>query len=162
MTIRFVVGFSLQLALILGLSSIAGAVQNQNYDNRSNQNSANISIQSGLCQEVAAQLQSGDLIFMASGNSLFKKIAEATKSWTTHVGIAMRSAGGDWGMYEAKLMFSTLSPLCNFLDRAGQGGKIAILRYRTEFSRTDLLQIKMESEARLGRAYNIGFDYDSP
>ena len=150
------------LVLLLGIS-VASASAQAAHNGRylgSGGDHALSSYDSGLCQDVADHIHSGDLLYLASGHVFFQKVAKATKSWTAHVGIAMQEANGAWGVYESKLMFSTYTPLCDFLDRAGDD-KVAALRYHLPFTFEDLIEIKIQAEARMGLTYDIGFDLDA-
>jgi hypothetical protein len=106
------------------------------------------------------QLQDGDLIFIRQANPIFLRVAQTTGSWETHVGILFSGPNGTWQVAESRFPFSTFSPLEKFAARS-EHGRFYISRYHTELSPEEKGQLRRAARARMGRWYDLGFNYDS-
>lgn len=112
------------------------------------------------CRKYAANLRDGDIIFQEGRFMVFKRIAEATNSWVSHVGVAFKE-GGEWIVYESKVTPGSRTPLCRFLGRSGKG-HTAIGRLRRERSGRDVERLRAwaSDPANRGVPYDLGFDYN--
>jgi hypothetical protein len=61
------------------------------------------------------QLRSGDIVFLAIPQLLYRCVAAATGSPASHVGIAFEEAGGKWLVAESTIPVVTYTPLDDFL-----------------------------------------------
>ncbi len=111
------------------------------------------------CAEIKQQLLPGDLVFIGLNNFLFSGVAKATLTWTNHVGIAMQTDDGQWVIYESRIPTSTISDLCEYIDRAIPG-HVGIRRL-PDLTAEDVEKLKTSATARLGILYHQGFDYES-
>jgi hypothetical protein len=116
--------------------------------------------ESALCENAKKNLKSGDLVFIAIDSYFFKKVAEDTLSWTSHVGLILKSKNNEWLVYESRVPRSTITPFCDYIKR-GLDQIVEIKRYKDTLSESDILVLKNEATNRLGYRYNTGFDYDS-
>lgn len=111
-----------------------------------------------LCSNVASQLNEGDLIFLDIDSAIFEQVAVATKTWTSHVGIAVYEEG--WYVAESALLKSRKTPLCKYLSRT-QDERFEVRRLKKYLSVSDLAILKDYLESQMGIFYDTGFDYDS-
>jgi hypothetical protein len=104
--------------------------------------------------------QVGDLVFIRISNFLYRRVAEATNSWTTHVGMIDHRADTDWIVAESTVPFSRYSPLSKFLRRT-EGGQWAVLRLKAALDLPAQARLQREARCRMGKWYHLGFDLDS-
>lgn len=112
-----------------------------------------------LCERVALEARSGDLIFTAVDTYSYQKIAADTLTWTSHVGILFHE-NGEWVVYESRIPRSVISPLCDFLGRF-PNDMVEVKRYQEPLARKALKTLKAAAVDRLGYFYHTGFDYDN-
>lgn len=111
-------------------------------------------------RQVTPQLQDGDLIFIRISNPVFRRVAETTDSWETHVGILFAGRNGAWQVAESTFPFSRFSSLDRFINRS-EHGRFCILRYQGGLTPEEKLDLRRSAEARMGIRYDLGFNYDS-
>ena len=80
-------------------------------------------------RQLTPLLQDGDLIFIRISNPIFRRVAETTDSWETHVGILFSGTNGTWQVAESTFPFSRFSSLNRFINRS-EHGRFCILRYK--------------------------------
>lgn len=112
-----------------------------------------------LCEKVALEVRSGDLIFTAVDSYSYQKIAEDTLTWTSHVGILFRE-NDEWVVYESRIPRSVITPLCDFIDRF-PNEMVELKRYHQSLKSTTLRTLKTAAQDRLGFFYHTGFNYDN-
>lgn len=113
----------------------------------------------GVCEEAASLLQDGDLLFMDSHNAVFERVAEASNSWASHVGVAYRE-GGRWRLYESKLLSGAKTDLCKFLGRSNGRYALGRLKRPLDPARAARLKAWVTDPANYGVPYDLGFDYE--
>lgn len=117
------------------------------------------------CAEVmrhaVPRLREGDIIFIRMKNVLYRKIAETSQSWESHVGILFRDPGGVWTVAESTLPLVKFTPLEKFLVHS-KNGRFMIRRLRGELSQEETQRLRVAVECRMGKLYHLGFNYDSP
>lgn len=92
---------------------------------------------------------------------LFRKVAAATESWTSHVGIVYgRNESGEWLVAESKIPRSVLTPLHRFLARS-EHGRYSWHRVRGGLSEAQKVALQQAVLRRLGIWYHLGFRYES-
>ena len=106
-----------------------------------------------------ADLRDGDLVFIAIDNFLYRRVARATKGWTSHVGIVFKESR-DWVVYESTIPTARVTPLETFIDRS-TAGTFAVRRLAAGLSEIDARALRREAERHLGKLYHLGFDLDS-
>lgn len=106
------------------------------------------------------QLQVGDLVFIRVTALPFRKVAAATGSWTNHVGIVIDAAGPEPLIGESTFPVSKATPLTRFVARS-EDGRVAVARLSTPLDDAQRAQIRAAAEARMGIAYDTGFNLHS-
>jgi len=115
---------------------------------------------SELCSSILETLKPGDLVFIAIDQFLFKKVAASTRSWTSHVGVALPDASGHLWIYESKVLWSQRSDVCEFVDRSANQQAV-VRRLATPLSQQNVQGLLGAAESRLNRLYDLGFNLDS-
>jgi cell wall-associated NlpC family hydrolase len=105
-------------------------------------------------------LQVGDLVFIRVANFLYRRVADATRSWTSHVGMIDHRAGAEWIVAESTVPWSRYGSLTRFLRRS-QSGQHAIMRLKTPLDAAAQARLQAAARKRMGRWYHFGFDLDS-
>lgn len=111
-----------------------------------------------LTRQIQPVLQEGDLIFIAVNSVLYRKVAESSGGWTSHVGIVVRDDHGEWQVYESAVFKSRLTPLAVFVGRT-YDGKVAVCRLQRGVQPAELERIKQAAKQRMGIWYDFGFDF---
>jgi len=111
-------------------------------------------------RQLSPRLQDGDLIFIRISNPIFRRVAETTDSWETHVGILFSGPNGEWQVAESTFPFSRFSSLRRFIARS-EHGRFCILRYYTGLTPGEKADLRLSAGLRLGIRYDLGFNYDS-
>lgn len=107
-----------------------------------------------------APLEVGDVVFIRVNNPLYRRVAEATASWTSHVGVIVDATPGRELVAESTVPRSKISPLDKFLRRS-EAGIYAIKRAKRGLSEGEKERVKAEACRRLGVFYHLGFNFDS-
>lgn len=109
----------------------------------------------------AEEYQVGDIVFIRMANFLYRRVAQASNSWTAHVGMINHWDGKDWIVAESAVPLSRYCSLSRFLRRS-ERGQFAILRLKTPIDLAAQERLQKEARARMGKWYHFGFDFDSP
>jgi hypothetical protein len=107
--------------------------------------------------ELARSLQVGDIVFTRIGAYPFRKVAEATGSWTNHVGIVLDVSGKEPVIGESRFPFSGSTTLRRFVARSA-GGRVAVMRLPTPLTRAQQVAIVAAAAQREHVFYDTGFD----
>lgn len=105
-------------------------------------------------------LKPGDVVFISITNFLYRRVANATNSWTSHVGMVHSLQDGQWMIAESAVPYSKMCPLDEFIKRS-DGGRIAVRRLKDELTEEDILKLQNAADARMDRLYHLGFKFDS-
>lgn len=111
-------------------------------------------------RQITPQLQDGDLIFIRIGNPVFRQVAKTTRSWETHVGILFSRPDGTWQVAESRFPLSKFSSLDRFIGRS-EHGRFLITRPQVELTPEEKEQLRQSARERMGKLYDLGFNYDS-
>lgn len=106
---------------------------------------------------LAASLQVGDIVFTRIGAYPFRKVAEATGSWTNHVGIVLDVSGKEPTIGESRFPFSGSTTLSRFVARSA-GGRVAVMRLPTPLTPAQQVAIVAAAAQREHVFYDTGFD----
>ncbi|MEM8549899.1 MAG: YebB family permuted papain-like enzyme [Verrucomicrobiota bacterium] len=106
-------------------------------------------------------LRAGDIVFIRIANFLYRRVAEATRSWTSHVGFLHHREGEAWMVAESAIPRVRLTPLPSFLARSDRG-QYAITRLHSEINEEAAEKLRRAASSRMGTLYHLGFKYDSP
>lgn len=107
--------------------------------------------------QMGMRLRVGDLVFIHSLPWPFEKVAQATQSWTNHVGIVVGFSGREAIVAESTFPLSRMTTFSRFVARSGKG-RVAVLRLPRELSAAERRAVFVASERRLGVFYDTGFD----
>jgi Permuted papain-like amidase enzyme, YaeF/YiiX, C92 family len=110
---------------------------------------------------LAPSLRVGDVVFTRIDAKPFREVAQATRSWTNHVGVVVDTAGTEPLVAESKFPFSRTTPLSDFVARS-EGGRLAVGRLHAPLSAEQQRAVVRAAEQRLGVFYDTGFNLHSP
>ena len=110
--------------------------------------------------DLARTLQVGDIVFTRIGAYPFRKVAEATGSWTNHVGIVLDVSGKEPVIGESRFPFSGSTTLSRFVARSA-GGRVAVMRLATPLTPVQQAAIADAAAQRKNVFYDTGFDAHS-
>jgi hypothetical protein len=105
------------------------------------------------------QLAVGDLIFIRVRTALFLQVAEATGSWTNHVGIVTQDVN-ELQIAESRFPLSGHTTLRQFVRRSA-GGRVAVARLRQPITEYQRVLIARAARRRARVLYDTGFDLHS-
>ena len=107
--------------------------------------------------QLARTLQVGDIVFTRIGAYPFRKVAEATGTWTNHVGIVLDVSGKEPVIGESRFPFSGSTTLSRFVARSA-GGRVAVMRLPTPLTQAQQIAIVAAAAQREHVFYDTGFD----
>lgn len=110
--------------------------------------------------QLARQLSVGDIVFIRVDVLPFRKVADATGSWTNHVGVVVDIDGAEPTIAESTVPLAKTTPLSKFVGRS-ELGRVAVMRMRAPLDAQKQVRIRQASEARMGIRYDTGFDLAS-
>lgn len=102
----------------------------------------------------------GDLVFIRIGAYPFSKVADATGTWTNHVGIVLDVSGPEPLVGESRFPFSGMTTLRRFVARSA-GGRIAVMRLPAPLTAGQQRAIVAAAARREHVFYDTGFDLHS-
>ncbi|SFN39177.1 Permuted papain-like amidase enzyme, YaeF/YiiX, C92 family [Formivibrio citricus] len=117
-------------------------------------------LQQSTLEDIAEQLQVGDVVFTRIKVRPFLKVAAATGSWTNHVGIVTDISGSEPQISESTFPLSRTTPLSKFVARS-ESGRVAVARLKTEISPEQQTGIRQAAKKRSGILYDTGFNLHS-
>jgi hypothetical protein len=109
---------------------------------------------------LAKSLRVGDIVFTRIGAYPFRKVAEATGTWTNHVGIVLDVSGKEPTIGESRFPFSGSTTLSRFIARSA-GSRVAVMRLPTPLTEAQQLAIVAAAAQREHVFYDTGFDANS-
>jgi len=109
---------------------------------------------------LAASLQVGDIVFTRIGAYPFRKVAEATGTWTNHVGIVLDVSGKEPVIGESRFPFSGSTTLSRFVARSA-GGRVAVMRLPEPLTAGQQAALAAAASERAHVFYDTGFDAHS-
>ncbi len=112
-------------------------------------------------QQIEYMLEPGDILFTVIPNFLYRRVANATGSLTSHVGVAFFDRYAGWQIAESGVPTVRYSPIADFIARSDKDSLI-VRRLRDGLSTTDAKALRNECDARMGILYHLGFNYESP
>lgn len=105
-------------------------------------------------------LQFGDIIFIRVDNFLYRRVAESSGSWTSHVGMLYEETDDGWIVAESRVPRCGYCPLDKFIARS-RNGEYSIRRLTRAITTKEHERMKSAIHARMGLFYHLGFDYES-
>jgi hypothetical protein len=112
-----------------------------------------------VCQQAAADIKDGDVVYISNHNYLFRRVERDTKTWTSHVGVAFKNVKNEIFVYESTWPKSKITPLCDFVGRSFEY-KVAVKRFSQALTAEQINAMKMTADDQLNLRYDHGFDYD--
>lgn len=106
------------------------------------------------------RLEIGDAVFIQVSLLPFRKVAEATMSWTNHVGIVVDVADGEPVIAEGRVPFSGTSSWARFVKRSS-GGRVALARLASPLTPAQRTALREAARKRYGVLYDAGFNLHS-
>lgn len=110
--------------------------------------------------ELGKSLQVGDIVFTRIGAYPFRKVAEATGTWTNHVGIVLDVSGKAPVIGESRFPFSGSTTLSRFVARSA-GGRVAVMRLQQPLTQAQQVAIVAAAAQREHVFYDTGFNAHS-
>jgi len=109
---------------------------------------------------LARELKVGDLVFVRIDAKPFREVAQATGSWTNHVGIVIDVSGDEPVIGESKFPLSGTTTLARFVARS-DAGRVAVLRLKDDWTAEQQVALRAATARRGGVFYDTGFDIAS-
>ena len=110
--------------------------------------------------DLARSLQVGDIVFTRIGAYPFRKVAEATGTWTNHVSIVLDVSGPEPTIGESRFPLSGSTTLSRFIARSA-GGRVAVMRLPTPLTPAQQAALATAAAQRAHVFYDTGFDANS-
>ncbi|MDP1633681.1 MAG: YebB family permuted papain-like enzyme [Gallionellaceae bacterium] len=110
--------------------------------------------------ELAKQLEVGDVVFIRIPRAPFTKVADATSSWTNHVGIVSDISGKEPVISESRVPLSGETSWTKFVQRSDKG-RVAVTRLAVPLDAQQQRKLRESVAAKRGILYDTGFDMDS-
>ena len=107
--------------------------------------------------ELARSLQVGDIVFTRIGSYPFRKVAEATGTWTNHVGIVLDVSGKEPLIGESRFPLSGTTTLSRFIARSA-GSRVAVMRLPEPLTPAQQTALVAAATQRAHVFYDTGFD----
>jgi hypothetical protein len=107
--------------------------------------------------ELEGTLKEGDIVFTRIRWTPFRQLAEATRTWTNHVGIVVGFDGIGAVIAESRIPLSRRTRFSRFVRRSAQG-RVAVLRLREPLTDEDIRRLRVAARHLLGRFYDTGFN----
>ena len=105
-------------------------------------------------------LKSGDIVFIATPSPLYRRVARATGSKASHVGIVFADAQAGWVVAESAVPRSRYRPLEQFLGRSDDDWFV-VRRLKQELTPDQVTALRAACDQRMGRWYHLGFKHES-
>lgn len=139
------------LALMTGAALMSSPVWSQQTDSPA--------VQIKL-DELAKKLEVGDVVFIRISKPPFTKVADATSSWTNHVGIVADTSGKEPVIAESRVPLSGETSWSSFVHRS-EKGRVAVTRLAAPLDEQQQSKLKLAIAERNGILYDTGFDLHS-
>jgi hypothetical protein len=107
---------------------------------------------------VESLLEPGDVLFTSIPNFLYRRVAKATGSITSHVGIAFHDPDAGWLVAESAVPTVRYSPISDFISRSDKGW-LVVRRMHGGLSSDQVTSLRHECDKRMGKLYHLGFHY---
>ena len=109
---------------------------------------------------LASNMKVGDVVFIRVGAKPFREVADATNSWTNHVGVVVDISGPEPVIGESKFPLSRRTPISGFIARS-EGGRASVARLVNEPTPEQRVQVAASADRRAGILYDTGFNLHS-
>ncbi|TAL51742.1 MAG: hypothetical protein EPN89_02895 [Methylovulum sp.] len=109
-------------------------------------------------RQLECLLKPGDILFTSIPNFLYRRVAQATGSLASHVGIAFHDLDAGWLVAESAVPMVKYTPLADFVSRSDKGW-LVVRRLRGGLSPDQVNALRKACDARMGKLYHLGFRY---
>lgn len=106
-------------------------------------------------QALAGQTAIGDLVFVRVRVAVFLQVAEATDSWTNHVGVVIDADSAL--IAESRFPVSCITTLQRFVRRSA-GGRVVVARLQSGLTPAQQQCVAEAARQRSGVVYDTGFN----
>jgi hypothetical protein len=107
---------------------------------------------------IESLLEPGDILFSSIPNFLYRRVAKATGSNASHVGIAFYDPHAGWLVSESAVPTVRYSSIADFISRSDKGW-LVVRRMRGGLTSHQVISLRHECDKRMGGLYHLGFDY---
>lgn len=111
-------------------------------------------------EALGKRLEVGDVVFIRIPMAPFTKVADATSSWTNHVGIVSDVSGKEPVISESRVPVSGETSWSKFVQRSDKG-RVAVTRLPVPLDVQQQLKLRKSVDAKRGILYDTGFDLSS-
>lgn len=111
-------------------------------------------------EQLSSRLRVGDVVFIRVPARPFREVADATLSWTNHVGVVVSTDAAEPLIGESTFPFSRFTRLSAFVARS-EGARVAVSRLVAPLSAQQGLQLYAAAQRRTGIFYDSGFNLQS-
>ena len=101
-------------------------------------------------------LKSGDIVFIATPSPLYRRLARASGSKASHVGIVFEDAQAGWVVAESAVPRSRYRPLERFLGRSDDDWFV-VRRLKQDLTPAQVTALRAACDKRMGRWHPLGF-----
>lgn len=110
--------------------------------------------------QLAQQVQVGDVVFIRVPAKPFREVADATLSWTNHVGVVVDQVGTEPVVAESTFPLSRFTTLSKFVARS-EDHRVAVARLNAPLSAPQRQALYEAARQRTGVLYDTGFNLRS-
>ncbi len=110
--------------------------------------------------QIESLLEPGDVLFTSIPNFLYRRVAKATGSITSHVGITFYDPDAGWLVAESAVPTVRYSPIADFISRSDKGW-LVVRRRHGGLTSNQVTSLRHECDKRMGKLYHLGFHYGS-
>jgi len=107
-------------------------------------------------EESVPQLRVGDVVFIRIPVGLFLKVAEASNSWSNHVGVIVEHDGTDWVVAESCVPCVRRRRFRDFVARSHEG-RFVVRRLPRALTAGEQARLRAAADRRMGLFYHTGF-----
>lgn len=111
-------------------------------------------------QTLPTDLMVGDLVFIRIPFQPFTQVADATDSWTNHVGVVVDTSGPEPIIGESRFPLSGFTTLSRFAARS-EARHVAVRRMAEPLSAAQRSRVQAAARRRVGILYDTGFNLHS-
>lgn len=111
-------------------------------------------------EDINDEIREGDIIFIRVPNFLYRRVADTTMSWTSHVGFVYGRENGEWIIAESSFPLSKKCGLKRFIERS-ENALISVRRLEDSLTEDQLEALREAADRRMKKRYHLGFRYDS-
>jgi hypothetical protein len=101
-------------------------------------------------------VKEGDIVFVAIPNPFYRKVAESTGSWISHVGFIYEKNDRRCVIAESTIPWSKLTPFEKFIGKSDKR-QFAIRRLKSQPDADAIRRLRRAADSRMGKLYHLGF-----